>query len=100
MLLCSVSFLILKQGVNEQVEMISPRIYEQASNPANCHGGGPEGSGGELIFPVLWAAAAFSNCVTEQGRYLVVVLHGSLLWGGTWGSGGLTPANTHLCSLL
>lgn len=75
LLLCSVSFLILKKGLNEQVEMISPRIYEQASNPANCHGGGPVGSGGELIFPVLWATAAFSNCVTEQGRYLVV-LHG------------------------
>lgn len=58
------------------MEIISPRIYEQASKPANCHGGGPVGSGGELIFPVLWATAAFSNCVTEQRRNLVVVVQG------------------------
>lgn len=67
--------MILKKGLNEQVEIISPRIYEQASNPANCHGGGPVASGGELIFPVLWATAAFSNCVTERGGYLGVVVH-------------------------
>lgn len=84
------------------MELISPGIYEQASNPANCHGGGPVGSGGELIFPVLRATAAFSNCVTEQGKVFGGGSAGgaSCGGGGTWGSGGLTPANTHLCSLL
>lgn len=78
-----VIFDIKKRGLNEQVEIISPRIYEQASNPASCHsGGGPAGSGRELIFPVLWATAAFSNCVTEQGRCLVVVLQGEPPVGG------------------
>lgn len=83
-----VIFDIKKRGLNEQVEIISPRIYEQAANPANCHSGGPAGSGRELIFPVLWATAAFSNCVTEQGRCLVVVLQGEPPVGGGGGAPG------------
>lgn len=56
-----------------------------------------------IDFSVLLATVAFSNCVTEQRRYLRVALHGEppvLCGGGTWGSRGLTPANTHLYSLL
>lgn len=52
--LCLVWFLILKKTLNEQVEITSPRIYEQASNPAQWHGRGPVGRGGELIFPFYW----------------------------------------------
>lgn len=48
--LSSVSLLILKKCLNEQVELTSPRIYEQAPNPAPCHGGGPVGSVGNWFF--------------------------------------------------
>lgn len=99
--LCSASFLILKKTLNEQVEIKTPRIYEKASNPAQWHGRGPAEGGRELIFSVLKATVAFSNCITKA-----VFEGGSTwgascaLWGSTWGSCGLTPANTHLCSLL
>lgn len=77
-----------KKDPNEQVEITSPRIYEQASNPAQWHDRGPVGRGGELIFSVLLATVAFSHCETEQRRYLRVALHGEppVVCGGATGA--------------